>query len=159
MQVETHGKSLKYLVSYADEMVSDSKNDQQHRTLLLNLAEIYLKKLIDFYYEEKSSCMQGYIYQKLAWVKYLSSDYELAEKHFLYAIINLKNCKICVQQLLESYWGLINTYIILNKIKVAKKYFLSYYRLLSHYPTISLEEDFDYVVQVLNLSVEDLLKK
>lgn len=159
MNILAHDDSLKYLVSYADEMILDSKKDQQHRKLLLHLAENFLMKLIKFYEDDKSYCFQGYIYQKLGWVKYQTQDYQSAEKQFLYSIVNLKNCKICRQELLESYWGLINTYINLKKYKIAKKYFLYYYRLLSHFPAISIEQDYDYMIQILNISAEDLLKK
>ena len=154
-----HDKYIKYLVSFADEMILDSEKDTQNKKILLDLADSYLKHLMLYYENENIDCLQGLLYQKLGWIKYQQDNYQIAEKHFLYSIINLKNCQNCIQELAESYWGLINTYVKLNKMKIAKKYFLLFYSLMNDYKTINIEEDIEKMILTLNISAQDLFKK
>lgn len=158
-ETHNHDKYIKYLLSFADEMVSDSEKDTNNKKILLDLADSYIKHLMLFYENEKIDCLQGLLYQKLGWIKYQQENFQIAEKHFLYSIINLKNCKNCIQELADSYWGLINTYVKFNKLKIAKKYFLIFYSLMNDFKTINIEEDTEKMILTLNLSAQDLLKK
>lgn len=155
----SHDKQVKYFVSYADEMILESEKDSRNKKILLGLAESFLKTLIQFYQNENINCIEGYIYLKLGWIKYYQENYSKAEKDFLYSLINLKNCKLCTQELQDSYWGLINTYIKKNKLDLAKKYFMSYYKNLKVYNNLILEDDVNDMIRRLNLSAEDFLRK
>ena len=158
MQVP-HDKNIKYLVSYVDKMVADSEKDDQHREIILDLADSFLKRLLRFYENEKFSCLVGYVYQRLGWIKFHKGKYRKAEKMFFYSIINLKDCKICTQELIESYWGLTETYLMRNMIKKAKKYFLIAYNIILDKNSFYIEEDVEILFNKLGITLEDLLSK
>lgn len=154
-----HDKNIKYFVSFVDEMVADSEKDESNKYVILNLADSFLKSLLDFYETEQFTCVVGYVYQKLGWIKYYQGNFRKAEKMFLYAIINLKDCKHCVQELLESYLGLTKAYISGNKIKKAKKTFIIAYNCMLVNNCAFIEEEIDSLVTTLGISGDDLLRK
>ena len=70
MKPSSHDHYSKYLFTYVDKMIMDSKEDEIHQKILLDLAELFLKNLLQFYENERFNCLVGYIYQRLGWVKY-----------------------------------------------------------------------------------------
>ncbi len=159
MKQESHDQNIKYLVSFVDEMISDSEKDESHQKIILDLAESFLKKLLGFYENDKFNCLVGYVYQRLAWIKFYKKKYKKAEKMFLYSIINLKDCKFCTQELIESYWGLTKTYLMINSPKKAKRYFLSAYNLMLANNSVYIEEEVEFLFNKLGITISDILKK
>ena len=159
MKHESHDQNIKYFVSFVDEMVLESEKDEIHQKILLDLAELFLKQLLQFYENEKFNCLVGYVYQRLAWIKFYKKKYKKAEKMFLYSIINLKDCKFCTQELLESYWGLTKVYLLRNCPKKAKRYFLSAYNIMIANNSVYIEEEVEYLFNKLGITIADILKK
>lgn len=159
MKQAPHDKNIKYFVSFVDEMVSDSEKDELNKDIILNLADSFLKSLLNFYENEKFSCLVGYVYQRLGWIKLYREKYRKAEKMFLYSIINLKDCKHCTQELLESYWGLTKTYLLTNRLKRAKKYFIIAYNIMLANNSVYIEEEIEYLFNTLGVTISDLLRK
>ncbi len=159
MKEAPHDKNIKYFVSFVDEMVSDSKKDELNKDVILDLADSFLKSLLNFYENEKFSCLVGYVYQRLGWIKLYKGKYRKAEKMFLYSLINLKDCEHCTQELIESYWGLIKTYIMNNELERAKKYFLLVYDIMLANNSLFIEEEIEYLINRLGITIDDLLKK
>jgi tetratricopeptide (TPR) repeat protein len=159
MSIKTQEKNIRYLVSFTDEMISDSEKDAINKKILLILAETFLKKLLKLYENENINYIEGLIYNKLGWVKYHQNEYQKAEKNFLYALINLKNCKICNNEYLESYWGLINSYLKKGNLKLAKRYFIKFLSFQYQYQLIFIEDEIETMIKVLNITIEDFLKK
>ena len=154
-----HDKNIKYFATYVDEMVADSEKDTSHKKIILDLADSFLKSLLKFYENEKFSCLVGYVYQRLGWIKFYKGKYRKAEKMFLYSIINLKDCKFCTQELLESYWGLTETYLMRHMVKKAKKYFLIAYDIMLASNSVYIEEEIENLFNELGVTLEDLLSK
>ena len=78
---------------------------------------------------------------------------------FLYSIINFHECKYCDQELLESYLGLTKTYLMGNKIKKAKKVFITAYNIILLNKALYVEEDIDFFFDQLKITPKDILKK
>ena len=159
MKHGSHDQNIKYFVSFVDEMVSDSEKDEFNKKILLDLAESFLKRLLAFYENEKFNCLVGYVYQRLGWIKFYKEKYRKAEKMFLYSIVNLKDCKYCTQELLESYMGLTRTYLMSNSPKKAKRYLLIAYNIMITKNTVYIEEDIEMLFNKLGITIEDLLRK
>lgn len=145
------------LAKYGEECLKDSFLSPDIKDKLLILAEEQFKSLINQYNENDMIPMVGYLYSRLAEVKYNQQDYGSAENYYVDALSNLIKPGDYCQDRAMAHIGLARTYMKLENYKAAREHFI---RGIHVYDSLAMKDRIENLssdLLSLDIKIEDTL--